>query len=102
MPVSKAENAIFTADISPVGRETCPRCYVGRIRMTKNTLSGLISGRIVSIPDFPVWRCDICHYSINDPLALEQLRRVLRVDPLMQQSALNYLGGSKSNRPKAS
>ena len=61
----------------PVNPETCPRCFVGRIQNVKVVLSKVVNGQMLSVPDFPAWKCDVCHAFMYDPQALVELHQVL-------------------------
>lgn len=65
----------------PANPETCPRCYVGRITFNKLNLVTLVSGNLLTVPDFPAWVCDVCHAYIYDPKALARLHAVLNTPP---------------------
>ncbi|KUK92138.1 MAG: hypothetical protein XE06_1350 [Anaerolineaceae bacterium 46_22] len=61
----------------PADPQTCPHCYVGRIQQSSITYTAIISGKLLSVPDFPVWRCDVCHAYVYDPIAIGQLQASL-------------------------
>ena len=41
----------------------------------------------LTVPDFPAWRCDICHYHEYDPEALLQLSQALGISRQQLASA---------------
>ena len=61
----------------PADPETCPRCYVGRIEQRRVTFSTIVGGRLLNVPDFPAWVCDVCHAFMYDPQAVLRLNAVL-------------------------
>lgn len=69
----------------PLNPETCPRCMVGRIKQRPVTLSEVIDGYLLSIPNFPAWMCDICHAFMYDPVAMDELHTFLTSKPDAKQ-----------------
>ncbi|MEA4812485.1 MAG: YgiT-type zinc finger protein [Anaerolineaceae bacterium] len=63
--------------ILPANPETCPRCYVGRIKQKRITLSAAVSSHLLTVPNFPAWQCDVCHAFMYDPKALRELNGML-------------------------
>jgi len=61
----------------PVNAETCPNCQVGRIQRVYIPYSAIIEGRLLIVPSFPVWMCDVCHAFMYDPAAMIQLQASL-------------------------
>lgn len=80
----------------PVNPETCPRCYVGRIKQKRITLSTVISGHLLAVPNFPAWQCDVCHAFMYDPKALSELNGMLKASG----SASGPRGVRKTSQPK--
>ena len=62
----------------PANPETCPRCYVGRIKQKHITLSTVVSGHLLAVPNFPAWQCDVCHAFMYDPKAVSELNGMLK------------------------
>ncbi len=80
----------------PVNPETCPRCYVGRIKQKHITLSTLVSGHLLVVPNFPAWQCDVCHAFMYDPKAVSELNGMLKASA----SAQNRRTVRKAPQPK--
>ncbi len=81
----------------PADPETCPRCYVGRIKKGTLTLTTLVNGKLLSAPNFPAWVCDVCHAFMYDPKALADLNAVLAPQPKMSKPARPKNAGSQSS-----
>jgi YgiT-type zinc finger domain-containing protein len=80
----------------PVNPETCPRCYVGRIKQKRITLSTVVSGHLLTVPNFPAWQCDVCHAFMYDPKALSELNGMLKASGSPQARRV----ARKSPQPK--
>jgi len=80
----------------PVNPETCPRCYVGRIKQKRITLSTVVSGHLLAVPNFPAWQCDVCHAFMYDPKALSELNGMLKASG----STSGPRGVRKTSQPK--
>jgi YgiT-type zinc finger domain-containing protein len=50
---------------------------VGRIQRTSITYTAIIDGKLLTVPNFPVWRCDVCNAYVYDPIAVNQLQASL-------------------------
>jgi YgiT-type zinc finger domain-containing protein len=68
----------------PVNPETCPRCYVGRIKQKRITLSTVVSGHLLAVPNFPAWQCDVCHAFMYAPKAVSELNGMLKASGATQ------------------
>jgi YgiT-type zinc finger domain-containing protein len=68
----------------PVNPETCPRCYVGRIKQKRITLSTVVSGHLLAVPNFLAWQCDVCHAFMYDPKAVSELNGMLKASGATQ------------------
>ncbi|MBI5958391.1 MAG: YgiT-type zinc finger protein [Chloroflexi bacterium] len=55
---------------------TCPRCGVGRMKLTRATYIQLYENTLIHAPNTIAWRCDVCGQTFFDPDA------VLRLDVL--------------------
>ena len=55
----------------------CSTCRIGVMRPTKVTYFSFARGRMITIPDFPAWKCDICRKCEFDIDALDQLALLL-------------------------
>lgn len=82
----------------PVNPETCPRCYVGRIKQKHITLSTVVSGHLLAVPNFPAWQCDVCHAFMYDPKAVSELNGMLKASGSAQGQRVVH----KSPQPKKS
>jgi YgiT-type zinc finger domain-containing protein len=40
----------------------CPRCQIGNLRATTGTYSTVYNGLLLSVPNVPAWKCDLCEY----------------------------------------
>jgi YgiT-type zinc finger domain-containing protein len=81
----------------PVNPETCPRCYVGRIKQKRITLSTVVSGHLLAVPNFPAWQCDVCHAFMYDPKAVSELNGMLKASGATQgQRVVRLKESSKS------
>ena len=80
----------------PVNPETCPRCYVGRIKQKQITLSTMVSGHLLAVPNFPAWQCDVCHAFMYDPKAVSELNGMLKASG----SARSHRTVNKAPQPK--
>ncbi|MBN1261399.1 MAG: YgiT-type zinc finger protein [Anaerolineae bacterium] len=59
----------------------CPRCGWGRLRPTRSTYVRRLGRRLVTAPNFAVWRCDGCGYSRYDRVALANIEILLGPEP---------------------
>ena len=57
--------------------QTCPRCYVGRIKSANKMLVMDLGTEFIQVPEFPAWECDVCHTFVYDKTALDQLMVML-------------------------
>jgi YgiT-type zinc finger domain-containing protein len=57
--------------------EMCPDCQVGTLQPKRVIFYAMLEGRLLSIPDFPAWVCDICRHCEYDDEALSDLRTIL-------------------------
>jgi YgiT-type zinc finger domain-containing protein len=55
----------------------CPTCQIGYYQSDKTTYLCLHRGMLVSVPDMPVWMCDICGHEEFDRDAVAQLEALL-------------------------
>ncbi len=46
---------------------------LGHMRPTQSTYARRLGARLVTVPKFPLWRCDFCGYTRYDTRALAQL-----------------------------
>jgi len=55
----------------------CPECQVGALRAANVSYIARIHDRLVTVPDFPAWVCDVCGRREYDEAALAELRAML-------------------------
>jgi YgiT-type zinc finger domain-containing protein len=55
----------------------CPECQVGALRGANVSYITHVHGRLVTVPDFPAWVCDVCGRREYDEAALAELRAML-------------------------
>lgn len=55
----------------------CPQCQIGYYQPGKKTYLRLHHGMLISVPEMPVWTCDICQYEEFDRDAVLQLETLL-------------------------
>ena len=65
----------------------CSACRIGMMRPTKVTYFSFARGRMITIPDFPAWKCDICRKCEFDMDALDQLALLLNPPVRAEKSA---------------
>jgi YgiT-type zinc finger domain-containing protein len=51
----------------------CPRCQIGNLQPHTATYSAIHNGMLLSVPNTPVWKCDICQYTEFDYDTLTRL-----------------------------
>ncbi len=44
----------------------CPRCQIGNLLPVQATYASVHKGMLLSVPNVPAWKCDICHYQEFD------------------------------------
>lgn len=59
---------------------TCPRCGVGRCTPSTTTFVDVIIDRILSVPNVPVYICDVCHFAEFEQSAIESLWDEIEMD----------------------
>lgn len=62
-------------------RHRCPRCSFGHLRPSRSTYVRRIGWRVVTVPNFALWRCDVCGFSRYDTAALAQVDLLLGPEP---------------------
>lgn len=58
---------------------SCPYCQIGYCQPGQATYVRLHAGMLISVPDVPVWTCDICGYQEFDREAVINLDTLLGV-----------------------
>lgn len=66
--------------------EHCPECEFGSLKAGRATYMRWFAGQFVTVPNFPVWACDVCGYSEYDDQALEELEAFLGPGAELQQA----------------
>ena len=55
----------------------CPVCQIGYCHPGHKTYLRMFNGMLVSVPDMPVWTCDICLHEEFDRESVERLEALL-------------------------
>jgi hypothetical protein len=55
----------------------CPSCQIGFCQPGKGTYLRMVDGLLVSAPETPLWKCDICEYEEFDREAVMHLEALL-------------------------
>ncbi|MCA0453586.1 MAG: YgiT-type zinc finger protein [Chloroflexi bacterium] len=55
----------------------CPNCQIGICQPKKTTYLTIYDGMLVSVPNTPVWQCDICQYQEFEHQAISRLETLL-------------------------
>jgi hypothetical protein len=86
----------------------CPSCQIGFCHPAKGTYLRLVGDMLVSAPETPLWKCDICEYEEFDREAVMRLEALLgqyesvpdtgRFNPKLQ--SLDALDASDSTTPR--
>lgn len=58
----------------------CPRCGVGRCLPGTTTFVDVFAGHILSVPNIPVYVCDVCHFAEFEQTAIESLWDEIAID----------------------
>jgi len=58
----------------------CPECSSGMMHLHYLTYFTWMSEELVSVPNFPAWVCDVCHWYEYDPRAIKWLKTLLAAD----------------------
>jgi len=58
---------------------SCPYCQIGYCQPEQATYVRMQDGMLISVPDMPVWTCDICGYQEFDQEAMANLDALLGV-----------------------
>ena len=57
----------------------CPNCQIGICKPTRTTYLKIYNGMLVSVPNTPVWRCDICQYQEFEHQTVARLETMLGI-----------------------
>ncbi|MBZ0284269.1 MAG: hypothetical protein K8L97_26250 [Anaerolineae bacterium] len=63
----------------------CPCCQIGFCQPGTQTYLRMHNGLLVSVPDVPMWTCDICQYQEFDQERLRSLDALLGVNDTAQE-----------------
>jgi len=55
----------------------CPQCNLGHLHLARSTYVRRVGNRLVTIPNFSLWRCDFCGYTRYDRVALARIDLLL-------------------------
>ena len=55
----------------------CPRCLIGNLLADRATYTSVHSGMLLSVPNMPVWKCDLCEYQEYDYDAIVELEALV-------------------------
>jgi YgiT-type zinc finger domain-containing protein len=61
----------------PLSMIPCSDCNIGQMRKTSVTYFHFMGGRMITVPDFPAWVCDMCGKCEYDMQALDNLSLLL-------------------------
>lgn len=57
----------------------CPRCQIGLCQPGKATYTRIARGQLISVPDMPIYTCDVCGYYEYDGEAVYDLEAMMGV-----------------------
>ena len=55
----------------------CPECHIGRLSPARATYVHQYGGTLISIPNTPAWRCDVCHVCQFDDQPIGRLETLI-------------------------
>ena len=61
----------------PLSMIPCSDCSIGQMHQTTVTYFTFLGGRMITVPDFPAWICDMCGKCEYDLEALDNLALLL-------------------------
>ncbi len=64
----------------------CPVCQIGVCHPATATYLQLIDGQLLSAPEMPIWKCDVCHHQEFDGEAVEALENLLGISDSTEAS----------------
>ena len=59
--------------------ESCPRCQIGYLQPEKATYAYVHNGMLLSVPNMPAWKCDICQYQEFEHQTIARLEALLGI-----------------------
>jgi YgiT-type zinc finger domain-containing protein len=68
--------------MSQTKKRTCPQCQIGVLHPTETHFTGMVKGRLLSIPDLAAEECDICGYLEFDPRKMAVVEVLVGVGPI--------------------
>jgi hypothetical protein len=78
----------------------CPNCQIGLCQPGKTTYLRLHEGLLVSVPDMPMWTCDICQYQEFDPDMITRLETLLGSQESASEAQRNTLKVPPKDAPE--
>jgi YgiT-type zinc finger domain-containing protein len=81
----------------------CRECQVGALQSRPVSYFTVQDGRLISVPDFPAWVCDVCGTTEYDSSALAELHAMLEASrqSLRPRRRLRPKGDIEPPRPTA-
>lgn len=76
-------------------RHRCPRCSFGHLRPARSSYVRRVGRRIITVPNFTVWRCDACGYTRYDIAALARVDLLLGPEIDELDEPVEVLPGSR-------
>jgi len=79
----------------------CQQCGMGVLHVEIKTLFRIINNDVIFIPDFPLWKCDVCKWVEYDDESLEQLIRVVGPSFLInsESNSINFSNNRLNKSP---
>ncbi len=78
----------------------CPKCAGGILRLRYETHFTRLRGVMITVPDFPVWVCDICGHREEDVRARRWLNILL--SPAVGRPTLRRQKNKPARQPQSS
>ena len=79
----------------------CSGCRIGQMRPVTVTYFTFARGRMITLPDFPAWECDICKKCEYDVDALEKLALLLHPPVQYQRPAQRSKNNGDTSSPNS-
>ncbi len=64
----------------------CPNCQIGICHPKRTTYLTVYDRMLVSVPNTPVWQCDICQYQEFEHQTVERLEKLLGISDATPES----------------
>jgi YgiT-type zinc finger domain-containing protein len=71
-------------------RPVCPQCGTGILHIEKKIFFKIFGEDVISVPDFPFWKCSVCKWTEYDVEALDQLIKLLGVNIFKESGVSSY------------